>query len=114
MKIETDAKLVSVYINSTDQFHGRSLYAAIVELCQKKGIAGATVMRAAEGYGAGQRLHTTRLLELGENLPVRIDIVDVPERIAPLLAALEAMVPEGLITLSDVRAIRLLTDPAGS
>jgi len=49
------------------------------------GIAGATVFRAAEGYGAGHQLHTSRLLELSQNLPVRIEIVDVPERIGPLL-----------------------------
>src|SRR5579884_3821432 len=59
MKIEVDAKLVTIYINSTDQWHGRSLYSAIVHLCQQKGIAGATVSRCVEGYGASQRLHTT-------------------------------------------------------
>jgi PII-like signaling protein len=111
MKIEVDAKRVMIFINSTDQWHGRPLYTAIVQLCQQKGIAGASVMRCVEGYGAGHHLHTSRLLELSENLPVHIDIVDLPERIEPLLAALEGMIGEGLVTVSDVHIIRYLPDP---
>ncbi len=79
---------------------------AIVHLCLEKGIAGASVSRCVEGYGAGHRLHTARLLELSENLPVRIDIVDLPDRIEILLAGLEGMIAEGLITVSDVRMLR--------
>jgi PII-like signaling protein len=111
MKIEGDARLVTVYINSTDQWHGRALYSAIVQLCQERGIAGATVSRCVEGYGASGRLHTSRLLELSENLPVRIDIVDIAERIDPLLPALGAMIGEGLVTVSQVHILRFLPDP---
>jgi PII-like signaling protein len=93
MKIEVDAKQVMVFVNSTDQWHGRALYTAIVQLCQEKGIAGASVTRCVEGYGAGHHLHTTRLLELSENLPVRIDI------------------GVGLVTVSDVHILRFLPDP---
>jgi PII-like signaling protein len=111
MKIETEARLVTVYVNSTDQWHGRPLYSAIVGLCQERGIAGATVCRCVEGYGAGHRLHTTRVLELSENLPVRVEIVDLPERIDPLLAALEGMIGEGLVTVSNVHVLRFLPGP---
>ncbi len=111
MKVETDARQVTIYVNSTDQWHGRALYSAIVQLCQDKGIAGASVSRCVEGYGAHHRLHTTRLLELSENLPVRIEIVDLAERIEPLLAALGDMIGEGLVTLSNVHIIRYLPDP---
>jgi uncharacterized protein len=111
VKIEADAKLLTIFINSTDQWHGRPLYAAIVQLCKERGVAGATVCRAVEGYGGSGHLHTTRLLELNENLPVRIEIVDEPERIGPLLAAMEPMIVEGLITVSDVRILRYLPDP---
>ena len=113
MKIETEARLVTVYVNSTDQWHGRPLYSAIVGLCQERGIAGATVSRCVEGYGAGHRLHTTRVLELSENLPVRVEIVDLPERIDPLLAALGGMIGEGLVTVSTVHILRFLPDPKG-
>ncbi|HYT93592.1 MAG TPA: DUF190 domain-containing protein [Gemmataceae bacterium] len=111
MKIEVDAKLVTVYVNSTDQWHGRALYSAIVQLCHERGIAGATVSRCVEGYGASRHVHTTRLLELSEHLPVRVEIVDVAERIDPLLGALEGMIVEGLVTISDVHIVRYLEDP---
>jgi PII-like signaling protein len=110
MKIELDARLVTVYVNSTDQWHGRPLYTAIVQLCQDKGIAGATVVRCAEGYGASGRLHTSRLLELSENLPVRVEIVDITERIDPLLAALGEMIGEGLVTVTPVHIMKYLRD----
>jgi PII-like signaling protein len=111
MKIETEAKLVTIFVNSTNQWQGRSLYSAIVQLCKDSGIAGATVSRCIEGYGASGHLHTTRLLELTEDLPVRIEIVDLPERIEPLLATLGTMIGEGLIAISNVHILRFLPDP---
>ena len=111
MKVETDAQQVTVFVNSTDQWHGRPLYAAVVQVCRDQGVAGATVSHCFEGYGAGQELHTTHLLHLAENLPVRIEMVDLPERIGPLLAALDGMIGEGLISVADVHIIRYLPDP---
>ena len=111
MKIEADAQLVTIYVNSTDHYHGQALYSAIVQLCKARGIAGATVTRCVEGYGGSGHIHTERLLELAENLPVRIEIVDLPERIEPLLAALEPMISEGLVTVQDVRIARYLAGP---
>ena len=111
MKVEGSAKHVTVYVNSNDQWSGKPLYSAIIQLCQSQGIAGASVSRCVEGYGAGHQLHTARLLELSENLPMRIDIIDVEERIKVLLPALERMVEEGLLVIADVHTIRLLRDP---
>src|SRR5579871_703520 len=111
MKVEAAAKQVTVFVNSNDQWHGRPLYSAVVHLCQQLGVAGATVSRCVEGYGAGGQLHTTRLLELSENLPVRIDIIDLPERVEPLLAALGSLIGEGLVVVADVRVLRFLPDP---
>ncbi len=111
MKVEVQAKVVTVFVNSTDQWHGQPLYSAIVRLCQERGIAGASVTHCVEGYGAGGQLHTTRLLELSQNLPVRIEIVDLSERIEPFLDALGSMISEGLVTVSDTRVLRYLPDP---
>jgi PII-like signaling protein len=111
MKIEAEALHVTVFINSTDHHGTTPLYHAIIQRCQERGVAGATVTRAAEGYGAGRQLHTTRMLELSDDLPLRIDVVDLPERIEPLLADLEEIITEGLVTVSRVRALRFLADP---
>jgi PII-like signaling protein len=111
MKVERDAQLVTVYVNSTDQWHGRPVYSAVVQLCQERGIAGATVLRCMEGYGSHRHLHTTRLLELSENLPVRIEIIDIAERIDPLLPELEARIGEGLVTVQNVHILKFGRDP---
>jgi PII-like signaling protein len=111
MKTEANAKLVTIYVNSTDQWHGRPLYSAIVSKCQELGIAGATVLRCVEGYGAGKRLHTSRLLELSENLPVLIEVIDLAERIEPFLQAIGDMIGEGLTTVSDVHILRFRSKP---
>lgn len=110
MKTEKAGKQLTVYLNSNDQYRGRPLYSAIVQTCQEQGIAGATVLRCVEGYGAHHRLHTTRLLDLTENLPVRIEIIDLPERIDKLLAALEGMIAEGLVTVHDVHMVKYQPD----
>lgn len=106
MKIVTPARQATIYVNSTAQWRGLPLYSVIVQLCQQKGIAGVTVTRCVEGYGSSRHLHTTRLLELSEDLPVRIDIIDLPDRIDSLVNALEGMVPDGLIALHDVQVVR--------
>jgi protein CrcB len=106
VKTEADAKLVTIYLNSSDLWHGRPLYSAILRLCRQKGIAGATVVRCDEGYGAGRRLHTTRLLELSESLPLCIEVIDLAERVEPLLTDLTAMIDEGLVTISDVHVLQ--------
>jgi PII-like signaling protein len=114
VKVEVDARQVTVFVNSTDQWHGRPLYVAVVQLCHERGIAGATVSRCAEGYGASHRIHTSRVLELSENLPVRIEIIDLPERIDPLLPALGEMIDEGLVVVANVHILRFLPDPKGT
>lgn len=103
MKKEFAGKMVSIYVNSSDQWHDHPLYAAIIRLCQERGIAGASLFRGAEGFGAGHQLHTSRFLTLTENLPVRIDIIDQAERVEPLLAALDEMIGGGVIAVSDVQ-----------
>jgi PII-like signaling protein len=111
MKVETDAKLVTIYVSSTEQWHGRPLYSAIVQLCEERGIAGATVTRCLEGYGAGGHVPEGHRLRMSAHVPIRVEIVDIPERIGPLLTALEGMLREGLVTVRDVHVLRLLPDP---
>jgi PII-like signaling protein len=113
MRIEVDAKHVTIFVSSTRQWHGRSLYTAIVHLCQERGIAGATVSRCLEGYGSSGQLHTSRMVDLSEALPVRIDIIDLPERIDPLLTALEGMIGEGLVSIQNTHIIKYLPEPKG-
>lgn len=110
MRTETTAQMVTIYINSTDQCAGRPLYSAIVQLCQDHGVAGASVIRCMEGYGSHHELHTRRLLAMSENMPLRIEIIDVPERIQTVLPAIEAIMGEGLVAIRDVQVLRFTAD----
>ena len=105
MKIEGEGQLLRIFIGESDRWHGKPLYEAIVELVRKEGLAGATVLRGIEGFGADSRLHTSRILRLSEDLPVVIEIVDAPERIQAILPQLDQMVTEGMVTLEKVRVI---------
>jgi PII-like signaling protein len=105
MKTEGEGTLLRIFIGESDRWQGRPLYEAIVERVRERGLAGATVVRGIEGFGATSRIHTTRILRLSTDLPVVIEIVDEPERIEEILPALDEMVGDGLITLERVRVI---------
>ena len=72
---------------------------------RQEGLAGATVLRGIEGFGADSRLHTARILRLSEDLPVVIEIVDTPEQIDRVVPILDEMVGEGMLTLERVQIV---------
>lgn len=104
--LDGEATLVRVFIGESDQWHHRSLALAVIERLRKEGYSGATVLRGVAGFGARSVLHTTQLLRLSEDLPVVIEMVEAHERVEALLAILDEMVPEGLVTLEKVRVVK--------
>ena len=94
-----------IYIGEADHESGKPLYQAIVERLRERGVAGATVLRGIEGFGANAHLHTTRLLRLSEDLPVVIEVVDEAERLRAVLPELDALVGDGLITIQPVEVV---------
>lgn len=111
MKIQGPAKLIRIYIGETDQWHGQPLYNAIVQRAKREGLAGATVTRGIEGFGANSRIHTANILRLSEDLPVKIEIVDLAERVERFLPLLDEMVTEGMITIQECEIIKYVHAP---
>ena len=105
MRMEGEGKLLRIFVGESDTWHGKPLYQAIVERVRAEGLAGATVLRGIEGFGADSRIHTSRILRLSEDLPVVIEIVDTAERVERILPALDEMVSEGMVTLERVEVI---------
>jgi len=111
MRIRGPAKMVRIYVGESDNWHGQALYHAIVERARREGMAGVTVFRGVEGFGANSRIHTASILRLSEDLPVLIEIVDTAERVELFLPLLDEMVAEGLITVQDCEVVKYVHAP---
>ena len=102
---QQDMTLMRIFVGESDRYAEKPLYEALVELFRAEGIAGATVIKGAMGYGGKSELHTDRYLRLSSDLPVVIEVVDSEERINPILPKIEGMFQGGLITLEKARVI---------
>jgi len=100
------AKKVTVYVGEDVHHHGEPLYLAVLNFLFAHNVAGATVVKGVAGFGAEHHLHTTRLLEMSGNLPIRMEFIESERTLEALLPALGELVTEGLIVVSDVEVIQ--------
>ena len=100
------AKKVTIYINEDTQYHLQPLYEAILTYLMHKGVAGATASRAMAGFGPHQVMHTTKIEMLTEHLPIRIEFVEIAEKVDELLPTLYEMVSDGLIEVQDTTIVK--------
>lgn len=97
-----DGTLLRIFVGESDKHQGVPLYEWIVRKAREQGLAGATVLRGLEGFGAHSRLHTAKILRLSTDLPIVIEIVDTEENIHAFLPAVDNAIGEGLATLEKV------------
>lgn len=102
-----DSKLLRVFIEESDHFKGKPLYEYILFKAKELKVGGATILKAVEGYGSDFRVHSSKLLEISEDLPIIIEIVDSEEKIDELLQAIEPALKEALITVEDIKAYKI-------
>ncbi|GAA4310111.1 DUF190 domain-containing protein [Streptomyces venetus] len=120
-RLTGSALRLTVFVGESDTWHHKPLYSEIVHRAHAAGLAGASVFRGVEGFGASSLIHTSRLLSLSEDLPVAVVIVDTEPRVRAFLPQLDEIVTEGLVTLDDCEVIRYTgrndmtgeTDPKG-
>lgn len=106
MKLEGKAKLLRIHFGEDDKWNGKPLYQAIVERCRELDIAGATVLRGIEGYGASTIIRRRHLLSFSADAPILVQVVDSEENIKRLLTSLSEMTFNGLVVVSDVEVIK--------
>jgi PII-like signaling protein len=109
MKLEGDGKLLRIFLGESDKVNGRMMYEAIVRAARESGLAGATVLRGVEGFGARSRIHTAKILRLSEDLPVIVEIVDTEEKIMAFMPMVDELFSKsgggGLMTLEKAQVI---------
>ena len=103
MMIPEDGCLLRIFIGESDHHGGKPLYEWLVLKAREAGLAGATVLRGIEGFGAHSRLHTAKILRLSEDLPIVIEIVDAAEKIEAFMPVVDEAIGEGLATIEKVR-----------
>lgn len=113
MRLHGPALRLTVFVGESDQWHHRPLFHEIVHRAHEAGLAGASVLRGIEGYGASHHIHATRILSLSEDLPVAVIIVDAAEKIRAFLPQLDELIGEGLVILDEVEVIRYVGRTAG-
>jgi uncharacterized protein len=111
MKLTGEGKLLRIFIGESDKAHHQSLFEALVLAAREHGLAGTTVLRGVEGFGANSRfIHSAKILRLSEDLPMIIEIVDSEEKIKTFLPVLDTLLElsncGALVTLEKVEVIR--------
>jgi PII-like signaling protein len=106
MRTSGRALRLSIFVGESDHWHHKPLYTEIVHRAHKAGLAGATVIRGIEGYGAASRIHTTHLFRLSEDLPLLILIVDEETRVREFLPQLDELDISGLVAIDAVDTVR--------
>jgi hypothetical protein len=102
MTLPDDGKLLRIFIGENDKHEGLPLFEWIVRTAREQGLAGATVLRGLEGFGAHGRLHTAKILRLSNDLPIIVEIVDTEEKIETFLPLIDGAIGEGLVTVEKV------------
>jgi PII-like signaling protein len=110
VRLAGEAKLLRIFVGERDKIGHKLLYEAIVHRAKEAGLAGATVLRAVQGFGAGSVIHKAKLLELSEDLPFVVEIVDEEQKIKSFLETVDDLFDQanagGLITMEKVEIIK--------
>ncbi|GAB6907507.1 conserved hypothetical protein [Desulfosarcina cetonica] len=97
--IQEEGQLLRIIIGESNKHERMPLYEWIVRQARSRGLAGATVLRGIQGFGANSLIHTTKILRLSEDLPVVVEIIDSAEKIEAFLQAIDYAITEGIVTV---------------
>lgn len=100
-------QLLRIFIDEKDRSGIQPLYTAVVEFLRRRGVSGASVFRGIEGYGGRSEIHLATAFSWLPNLPVVIEVVEDEAKIDEIMPELQALIPEGLMTLEKVDYLRI-------
>jgi len=109
MELQGRSKLLRIFVGKVDKIGHRLLYEAILLAARERGLAGGTVLKGIMSYGASSRIHVARLIELSEDLPIVVEIVDEEEKIDSFIPVVNELFEKcgrgGLITVEKVEVL---------
>ena len=116
MKLEGEGKLLRIFIGEADRFDHKPLYEQLVLRAREMGLAGATVLRGIEGFGARSRVHTAKILRLSEDLPIVIEIVDTEDKVNSFAVIAGEMIAHASVgaMITEERAHVIRYTPGGA
>jgi uncharacterized protein len=103
MTFPSEGSLLRIFIGESDRHAGMLLYEWIVRQAREHGLAGATVLRGVEGFGARSRVRTAKILELSTDLPIIVEIVDTAEKIDAFVPVIDGAIKDGMATVERVQ-----------
>jgi PII-like signaling protein len=110
MHISGEAKLLRIFVGESDKINHVPVYEKIVTEARKAGLAGATVLKGVMGYGGTSIIHTSKLLDLSEDMPLIVEIVDEATKIEEFVPIVDRIFEEansgGLITLEKAEILK--------
>ena len=114
MKLEGRGERLTIFVGEADHHGHTPLATEIVQRAHRAGLAGASVFRGIEGYGASNHIHTTRILSLSDDLPIAVIIIDTDERIQAFLPEIDQLITEGLVIIDDVEVLKYVVRPGAA
>ncbi len=101
-----DFKILRIFVGEEKKYDGKLVYKSIMNRLQELKVAGATVFKGIEGFGSSFRLHSSRIIEISENLPIMIEVVDKPKEIHRALKALKPiLLTNCLVTMQNIQVL---------
>jgi PII-like signaling protein len=98
------AKKVTIHLNEDTSAGEDFLYKQIFSFLRDRGVAGATLIRPAAGFGSHHRTHSTD--GDTEHLPVRIEFIETKETTERLLPSLCELITDGLIETQETTIVK--------
>jgi PII-like signaling protein len=112
MPATESATRIVIFLSEDDRMGHRSLHQTIVNRARDDGMAGATVWRGIEGFGASGHVRTVRFPDAVTGLPLAVELIDSPDRIEAFRPVVHELAPGSLVTREEVLMIRSGTPPS--
>jgi PII-like signaling protein len=100
-------ELLRIFVGEQVRYGHRPLYEEIVREARLFGLAGATALKGVLSYGHDLQINTSKIMDLGTNLPMIVEIVDSAVKIDSFLPVVQQLVRDAsgrlMITREEVR-----------